>query len=215
MIRPPFNNIVVKVKHKFTQSASAIAKSASIQQGATVHLEDFVNITGEVVSLPKAISDKREYKDFTTKDIRIGDTAIFSYSVICDFLEQGEGVEPKYKNSFFYDGQEYFNCDIRKLFAVIRDGEIRMQNGYVMVSMMDKLPTIILPAGFKKRLQCLSAEVLAIGEPFGNMKSLKCQQGDRVWFSPNVAQSYKINDKPFWIISQRHILGVEEAAVTG
>lgn len=85
MIRTSKNNVVVRVKTKYIKNITNILKMSAIQQHSTIDPADYVNIVGEVVALPLEIEDKREYKGFGVDDIKIGDTAIFSHSVIYEF----------------------------------------------------------------------------------------------------------------------------------
>lgn len=212
MVQSPLNNVVVKIKHKFTEGITGVAKLAAIQNLSSINIEDYVTITGDVVSPPLEISKRREYAGYGCSDIKPGDTAIFSYSVVSDMVQDSPETPPKFKNSFWYNGAEYFNCDILRLFAVIRDGEIRMQNGYVMLSEIEKPALIFLPNNLKKTVGVSSGVVSAIGDPLNGCKKVSSKVGDTVFFNPNVVQSYKINGKPFYIIPQHHILGT---SVTG
>ena len=157
MIQSPENNVIVKVKTKYIGNISKILQLSSIQNGASVDSVDLVNIIGEVVSLPRTISNKIGYKGFSTKDINIGDTAIFSYSIIHDFVIPSEDADPIYRNRMFYKGEEYFLADITKIFGVIRDGEIKMINGYVMASTFSE-SVLVLPSALKKLKKAAETE---------------------------------------------------------
>jgi len=204
MFQPAFNNVIVKVKTKYISNMTDLLKVSAIQHGSTIDPADFVNIVGEIVSVPKAISDKNEYKGFSTDDIYEGDTAIFSYQVIATRIQRPHNQDPIFKNLIYYKGQEYFSVNITQLFAVIRAGEIRMQNRYVMLEQLEKPRIIILDAKTKKLNSAASAVVSNIEN-----NTFQIKEGDKVYFAPNKIQLYQIAGKPFGIIKQKDILGIE------
>ncbi len=205
----PQNNIILKIFPKYIGNISSILNLSAIQNGASVDPADLVNIIGEIVSLPKTIDTaKRGYEGFSTNDIQVGDTAIFRFDVILDFIQRKPDAEKDYKNAFFYDAKEYWLCDIQKLFGVIRDGEIRMVNGYVMLADFNPA-TIFLPTSARKIRKAQPSEIMHIGTPKQNMESLDAKPGETVYFNPNLAAKYQIKGKPFRILQQEKILGKE------
>lgn len=207
MIQAARNNVIVKVKSKYIEQFGDLAIRAALQQGATVHLEDFVNIRGEIVSLPRKVSDTGRYAGFSTKDLKVGDTAIFSFHVVYDhFLREPE--EPQiHKNRISYHGQEFWQCDIGHLFGVIRGEEIVMVNGYVMASPFLENKIITQPTDSKI---CTHSTILHIGNPKEGRPDIKLKRGDTIYFNPIHAQKYQINDKPFIILQQHQILGKQK-----
>ncbi len=211
MLQPPLNNVLVKVKRKYAENAtSKIFKLAEIQNQSSVSAADCVQITGEVVALPLGIGKGVEYEGFTTKDIMLGDIAIFRYDVIFDFVQQkqDENAEPEFKNRIWYNGVEYFLADIRKIFGVIRGEQIIMINGYVMVEEFEE-SKIVLPQHLKRTKQSASTSVLYTGHPKLNQKIAPISQMDKVLFNPFTAQHYEIKGKKFCIIPQDKIFGKE------
>lgn len=208
MIQSPLNNVIVKVTTKYIRNFTSILKMAAIQQGSSVEMADCVNIMGEVVSTPKAINGtQREYNGFTDSDIQVGDIAIFSHNVIFEFENSAPEEEPVFKNEFWYKGQSYFTADITRIFAVVRDGKIRMQNGYVMLEELEKSPLIILSQATKKSISSAQGVVSHIGKNLTNAPRIEAEVGDTVYFNPNKVQHFQINGKPFGIINQQQILG--------
>lgn len=212
MIQSPLNNVVVKVKTKYHKNFSNMMKRANLNPGSQVNPADYVQIFGEVVSVPKTISNRLDYKGYTAEDIRVGDTAIFRYDVIYSFLENVQGDAPLYANMVWFKGQEYFMADIQKVFGVIRDGEIIMINGYCMVEEMSVPSALILPNHLKNVIQASSAILSHIGKPLSHQKCIQVERGDIVYYNPGLIQRYEINDKVFGILSQRHILGRKMAS---
>jgi co-chaperonin GroES (HSP10) len=208
MIQSPVNNVIVKVKTKYIGNISKILQLSAIQNGSSVDSVDLVNIMGEIVSLPRTVSDYIGYKGFSTKDMQVGDTAIFSYSVIHDFVIPAEDADPIYRNRFMYKGEEYFLADVTKIFGVIRDGEIIMVNGYVMSSEFSD-SNFVLPASLKKIKKAAETNVMHIGFPKKEESNIDIQSGDKIYFNSMTAQKYQINQKPFSIIQQNKIFGKE------
>lgn len=208
MIQPAFNNIVVAITTKYIKNISSILKVAALENNSSVDPADLSQIVGTVVSIPKTITTHiRGYNGFTTKDIKVGDTAIFRFDVVCDFVELGAGLGRKFKNMFEYRGKEYWMCDIQKLFGIIRDGEIKMVNGYVMLADFTE-SAIVLPTHLKRKVRgTQSSEVLQIGSAKENLSHIGVKNGETVYFNPNLAAKYQINGKPFRIIQQEKILG--------
>jgi co-chaperonin GroES (HSP10) len=208
MIQSPVNNVIVKVKTKYIGNISKILQLSAIQNGSSVDSVDLVNIMGEIVSLPRTVSDYIGYKGFSTKDMQVGDTAIFSYSIIHDFVIPEEDADPIYRNRMMYKGEEYFLADITKIFGVIRDGEIIMVNGYVMSSEFSD-SNFVLPASLKKIKKAAETNVMHIGYPKKEESNIDIQSGDKIYFNSMTAQKYQINQKPFSIIQQNKIFGKE------
>lgn len=206
MIQSPLNNVIVRMKKKYLRGFTDVMKLAAIQNNSSVEMADLVNIVGEVVSVPLDISKKREYKGFSTVSIQVGDTAIFSPYIVYEFKSTAPEEEPIHKNSFWYR-EELWVCDITRLFAVIRDGEILMLNGYVMIVDIEKPPMIHLPQNIKRKLKTATGVVSEIGEPLSHLPKPNVKKGDTIYFNPSIIQLYAINGKPFGIISQSQILG--------
>lgn len=207
MIQSPLNNVVVQVETKHHKNFSNMFKRANLNPGSQINPADYVTNVGKVISVPKDISDRYDYKGFTTNDIYPDDIAIFRYDVIYDFIENESGDEPLYKNMVWMKGQEYFMVDIQKIFGVIRAGEIIMVNGYCMVENMSVPSALILPQHLKNIIQASSATLTQIGRNLTHMKRISAQPGDTVYYNPGIIQNYEINGKKFGILSQRQILG--------
>ena len=203
MFKPTENRVLVKVKQRYIKNMTSLFKMAAIENNTSLEPADLVNIVGEVCGVPDNIEQKkREYRGFSVSDIKVGDTAIFSHSVIFDFINGKHEDEPVFKNSVRDNRQEYFLADIIDIFAVVRNEEIRMQNGYVMLCEMEKESKIFLPQHLRKR-GVASANVQHIGV------NPQVKTGDRIYFNPNRVAIYQINGKPFGILRFRDILGKE------
>jgi len=206
MIISAQNQLIVQVKSKYCQNFSDLMKRAAIMDNTSIHLEDFVSIVGTVVSIPRSISDDRTHTGFSTKDIQVGDGVIFSFSVIYDHYQKMQEGEFIYKNLITLNAQEFWMADITKIYAVIRNEKIIMINGYVMATPFRE-DKIILAQTSKKTKGVKSSEIMHIGNPKENRTPITAKQGDTVFYNPSVAIKYQINNKPFIILQQHHILG--------
>lgn len=206
MLQPIENKVLVKVNSKYIQVISDIARLSALQNNTSIDPADFVQIQGEIVALPKSISNTREYEGFSTKDLYEGDWAIFSYQVIYDMVYKKDTDKLEFRNMVFYEGQEYFMADIRHIFGAIRGGDIYMVNGYVMLGEYPR-GIIVLQQSSKKVKGTTHSTVMHIGATRTNKEPIDVVSGDEVLFSPYHPQHYKINDKPFIILRQNQILG--------
>lgn len=208
-IRPILNNCLIGIDVVYTSNLSRMLAGANLNPGTQINPADYVASVGEIISIPKLISDKREYKGFSTKDIQPGDKCIIRYDVVFKFHSTDDGSK-KFKNYFWYNRKDYWAASIDKIFGVIRNGEIIMVNGYCMIEDMEKKSLIIENAESKKRTTAFSAILTGIGNNLTHLLNIAAKRGDRVYYNPNVVQSYKIGGKEFGIISQKHILGAEK-----
>jgi co-chaperonin GroES (HSP10) len=212
MLHARHNKLVVKVKTKYHKDFGNMIKRANLNPGSQINPADYVQIMGEVVSVPEFISTRRDYKGYTADDIYPGDTAIFRYDVIYDLVQQEPDAEPIYKNMVWFKGEEYFLADIQKVFGVIRAGEIIMVNGYCMLEEMSNPLGLILPLYLKNLIQGATAKLTHIGRNLSHLKPISAQPGDTVFYDPRILQTYEINNKKFGIIQQSRILGTKTAS---
>lgn len=206
MIQTASDKIIVTVKSKYCKNFTDLMKRVAIQDGTSVHLEDFVSLVGTVVSIPKTISNNRTYTGFSTKDIQVGDEVIFSFNVIYDHYQKMQEGEFIYKNLITLNAQEFWMADITKIYAVIRDEKITMINGYVMATPFAE-DRIITAQRDKKAKGVKSSVVMHIGNPKETHKRITAEQGDTIFYSPNHPIKYQINNKPFIILQQHQVLG--------
>lgn len=208
MIQAPTNKVIVHPKTRYIRHISDLMKRSSIQNGASVDPADVVNIIGEIVSIPQQITKDIQYQGYSTDDLQIGDIAIFSFKVIYDLVIKQENGEPIYRNLVNYNGKEYFSCDIRNLFGVIRGEEIIMVNGYVMLNEFEQ-DKIIMSQSLKKIKRAKYSHIIHIGNNRQHLPNIQAKEGDLVYFNSDKAQHYEINGKKFIILQQDKILGKE------
>jgi co-chaperonin GroES (HSP10) len=200
------NKVIVEVTQKYIGNISNILKIASIENNSSVDPVELVNIVGKVVSLPTTVTDRLGYEGFSTDVMKVGDTIIFSYQVIYDIVQKEEDAEPDFKNIIRVNGKEYFSADITQIFGIVYPDGIKMINGYVMATpFVEK--KIIISAKSKQVKGTTFSHVMHIGSPRKNMVGIDVSQGDTIKYNPMIAQKYQINNKPFVILQQHHILG--------
>jgi co-chaperonin GroES (HSP10) len=196
----PANNLILQIKEKFQQ------KIGSLYIDNRLEPQESVTITGTVVSVPRAITERRDLLGYSTAGIKPGDHVIFRYTVIASFSAQPKNDSNVFKNRIWHDGQEYWRCSIMEVFAVIRGEDIVMLNGYVMTSLPSQSNLIYRTT--VKDYDCTSATVLNIGWRRTHEPAIPVGVGDTIYFHPRLAQHYRIDEKQFLIIRQSHILGV-------
>lgn len=203
---------LIRVKSKFTQHFDKMIAMANLHQGTQVNPADYVNIVGEVVAVPRSVNKRMDFEGFSPKDIQVGDQAIFSYSVIYNLEELPDG-KFKYLNQLNYKKDELFRADITQIFAVIRDGEIIMVNGYVMLTDISEPSKLVLVTTKKVNPTAVSATIAVIGNPLTNKKPIDVNVGERVLLDHRKIQQYQIKEQKFGIVQQRHIYAVENLAI--
>jgi len=207
MLQSPQNKVIVSVKSKYIKDFGDLTKRISIEDNTSVHLEDLVNIVGTVESLPVSISNEGHYKDYSLEGINVGDTVLFSFSVIYDLYQKKQDVgEIIHRNRIQYRGKEYWLADITKIFGVITPIDIQMVNGYVMAEQFEEDKIFMQPESRKSR-KCKSSVLMHIGRPKVGHKRVNAEPGDLIYYNPLKVQKYQINGKPFIILNQSHILG--------
>jgi hypothetical protein len=169
---------------------------ANLFQGSQVNPADYVNNVGEVVAVPRSVKKRMDYKGYSAEGIQVGDTAIFSYEVIYNIEELPDGAF-KYKNQLNYKKDEVFLADITDIFALIRDNQIIMINGYVMIQDISEPSKLILVTQKRVTPNAVSATVIAVGKSLEHQKPIDIQPTERVLLDFRKVQHYQINDQKF------------------
>jgi co-chaperonin GroES (HSP10) len=208
-IHATVNNLIVTIEKRMIADLYNAIRMANIDAGSQVNPADYVTITGKVVSIPKSVCKRIDYKGFTTDGIQVGDTLIFSYQVVFT-MKEGEDGQAVHENAFSYDGKEYWLCDITNVFAYIRDNQIHMVNGYCMLQEVQPPSKIILLSNEAKQMVRASQSLLShIGTPLQGKKSIQAVQGDDVYVDFRKVQHYRVKDTPIAIVRQKDILAKE------
>lgn len=216
MLQTLNNNLLVTLQKK-------LYDTVTFDSGITLHIdpswhpEEFSMLTATVVSVPRGVIDRFDYEGMTC-DVQPGDEILMRYDVVFAYKNQPDRDTPIYKNMILYFNEEtrkyeeYWLCDLQKVFAIIRDGKYIMQNGYVMCEPVEKIHSNLTtrlwtPDQAKGIVYNDRVKITAIWEPLRGNYLLDIYPGDIVHVNTGFAQKYKIDTKTFWIIKQSHILG--------
>jgi len=205
-LQSPMDNLIVSIKSKYTKDFGTLTKRLSIGDATSVHVEDFAQIVGTVVSLPKSISQKNIDNGYSLEGINVGDTVIFAFNVVFDFYQKEPDGAPIYRNRISTGLKDYWLADITKIFGVIRGEEVSMVNGFVMATPFKGDLIFTQPQNRRSRV-AKSSEVMWVGSPRTTQKPIDIQQGDTIFYNPKKTTKYQINDKPFIILSQQNVFG--------
>jgi hypothetical protein len=108
-----------------------------------------------------------------------------------------------------YKGEHYWRCSIIKAFAVIRGLDMIMLNGYMMTELPPPPPKIYIPGFIRSMARTVGVVVRYTGNPLEGVEDIGVKPGDTVYLNPAVIQTYQINGKPFCIIKQSQVCGIE------
>lgn len=208
MIHAPVNTVFVTIAQKFYDKIE-YESGITLYHDTTYHPEEHAMLEGTVVSLPDGIIEREDYKGFTL-DLEPGDQILMRYDVVFAFTDQPDRSTAVYKNLLFWEGQEIWQVDIQKIFAVVRKDAIRMLNGYVLCELYIEHHTdgiLIIPEAYRDVPKNSQVFIRAIGPRLPAIRTMDLQVGDRVACVPGVAQHYQINTKKFCILKRSHILG--------
>jgi len=206
MIISPQDKLIVSITSKYTKDFGSLTKRLSIGDATSVHIEDFAQIIGKVVSLPKELSQKNIDNGYSMDGIEVGDTIIFAFNVVFDFYQKEPDGEPIYRNRIRFDTKDYWLADITKVFGIIRGEKVIMVNGFVMATPFKDDLIFTQPQNRRSRVSKHS-DVMWVGSPRTNQKPIDIKQGDTIFYNPKKTQKYQINDKPFIILTQQQVLG--------
>jgi co-chaperonin GroES (HSP10) len=208
-IEAAVNKVIVTIEKKMIADLYNAIRMANINNGSQINAADYVSITGTVVSVPRSICKRLDYKGYSTKELKVGDILIFSYRVVFNMLE-GEDGEAVHENAFCYEGKEYWLCDIQEVFGYIRNGQIHMVNGYCMLQEVQAPSNIILLSDESKQMLRASKSFLSyIGENMEGSQKIDVAQGDSVYVDFRKVQHYKIGERPIAVVRQKDIYAKE------
>jgi co-chaperonin GroES (HSP10) len=205
--QPPVNKLLVSVRQKFRRGITNVVRAANLTESNQINPLYWVEVCGEVVALPKEITThKRGYEGFSLKDIEVGDVLVFGYDVIGSYYAPDGSGEVKHKNEVFYKGKTFFTVDVTRAFARIREGDMRMLNGYLMVAPPVE-SKLILPQHLKRIRSAAESEVYCTGAPKDGEIDSGISVGDVVYYNPLTVEHYTISEKKFCILESGKVLG--------
>lgn len=203
-IQSPINDLIVQI------SSTHQDKIGNIWIDTKFDPTEHATIVGKVHSIPRyVVQDRPDYKGYSTKDVQVGDTVIMRYDVTSMYKEQKKNEAPTYKHYFMYMGQHFWRASIIKCFAVIRGLDMIMLNGYLMTELPPPPPKIFVPGYIRGLNRTVGVVVRYTGNPLEGVADIGAASGDTVYLNPAVIQTYQINGKPFCIIKQSQVYGIE------
>lgn len=203
-IQSPINDLIVQIKSTYQDKIGNIWIDTKFDP--TQH----ATIVGKVHSIPLyVVQDRPDYKGYSTKDVQVDDTVIMRYDVTSMYKLQKKDEAPTYKHYFMYKGEHYWRAAIIKCFAVIRGLDIIMLNGYLMTELPPLPPRIYVPGNVKSVIRTVPLIVRYSGNPLEGAEDIGVQPGDTVHVNPSIVQTYQINGKPFCIVKQSQVCGIE------
>lgn len=213
----PINVVFVQIKKKVYDTRT-FASGITLYKDTTFHPEEASMCEATIVSLPRAIQDRYDYRGMTRDGggkLHIGDTILIRYDVVFHYHHQPDRDNPIYKNILLYEGQEYWRVDIQQIFGVLRKGSVEMVNGYIMCDPVKiDINMVILHTAehFSWKLSNELFRIRYVGEALAGEPLLDLKAGDRVHTRPGIAQNYQTDWGDFSIIKQSHVLAIENMA---
>lgn len=211
----PYNNVIVQLLKKH-QDEILFDSGIKLYQDTSFHPEEHVTLHGTVVSVPNKILQRPDYQGYQIS-VKKGDEILFRYDVVFSYAKQADRDTPVYKNLLYYDFQEYWLCDLQKIFAVKTGDHYSMQNGYVLLTPIIETKNdtysdlIIRPESAKTVFRKDKAIIKYIGDPLTHQPRLSVQPGDTVYFDAQYVQEYRIGTEVFFILKQSHLLAKARA----
>lgn len=208
----PCNSLIVKLKQKYYDTLS-FESGVKLHVDPSWHPEEWAMLEAEIHTVPDYIIKRFDYEHIRFS-LKPGDIVLIRYDVVFAYNHQPDRDSPIHKNVLFHfneqtqEYEEYWRCDMQKVFAKVDGDEYVMQNEYIMVEPYSPFDLgglggrLWTPAFVEAKQYEDRATVLSINEP-----DLPITKGDKVIFRPRVAQKYRIDQKVFWIISRRHLHG--------
>lgn len=143
---------------------------------------------------------------------KVGDAGECENWITTNFkFASGEGFT--YDNQLYYDDKELWRVDYSFVFAIRRDGHMRMVGDYLLVEpVVENRPLKILHTNLERT----EADRYCIREDKGWLRcgeagSDGMRHGDLLLFEPNLKEKYNIAGKPMYIVKKQFVMGKEES----
>jgi len=204
-IESAVNHLIVEIQEPYQKNFYNAIRMSNLDPGTSVNPADYATITGKVISVPRVLCNRRDYRGVDVSDIKVGDVALFSYTVVHAFNETQTG-ESSFTNEFRVGNRYYWRVDAPQVFGYIRDGEVHMLNGYVMISEVVPPHILHLPTIRKREVFASPATVLAIGKNVVGKKEIDVKPDDKIGIDFRKVANYAIGENKFAIVRQKDIL---------
>ncbi len=208
----PINKLIVSLDKKLYDSRT-FESGQTIYFDPTWQPEEYAMLKARVISVAPGVINRQDYKGYSIC-VEPGDEILIRYDVVFAYRDQPDRDTPVYKNLLFvYNEQleqyeELWLCDILQVFAIIKDGQYQMINGYVMLDPItekraDFTSRIIRPDNYNNIVIKDRAVVRAVNS------SLPIYVGDTVYINPQTVMQYQLNLEKFYIIKEQYVLAKE------
>jgi hypothetical protein len=143
---------------------------------------------------------------------KVGDAGECENWIATNFkFASGEGFT--YDNQLYYEGKEMWRVDYPFVFAIRRDGHMRMVGDYLLVEpVVENRPLKILHTNLERT----EADRYCVREDKGWLRCGECgregmKNGDLLVFEPNLKEKYNVGGKPMYIVKKQFVMGKEES----
>lgn len=163
---------------------------------STYNPNDRVRIYGEVVGLPKSLSnDAMDYSSHLLSEcdieVEIGDKAYFYYIAFSD------------ENIINHEGKMYLKIRYDSIICVVRNGEIKTIAGHVLLIPAKKTEIFLAYSVEKKR--DLTGVVFAAPTPYIG-EDIEFSKGDTVHFYQDSEFENEIEGNKYYVMRQEYII---------
>lgn len=209
----PINKLIVSLERKF-YDARTFESGQTIYFDPSWHPEEYAMLKAVVYSIPPGVIDRQDYNGYKIC-VKPGDEILIRYDVVFAYKDQPDRDSPIYKNLIFRYNEliekfeELWLCDILQVFAIIKDGQYQMLNGFVMLDIIteekDNYSNLLIrPDNYKIQRLKHRAKIRSINS------TLPLNPGDTVFINPHTVMQYQLNLEKFYIIKEGYILAKEE-----
>lgn len=190
-MRSPLNKFTVAIEKPFMDEVQT-ASGIKLYRDTTFNPSQYAATHGTVTALPLFLK--------TPTSVQEGDQVFFSYHVVMDRVQRERDTDV-HKNMIFYKQNKYWLVDNSLVYFSVRDDKISMQNGYVLLDIIEEevKSTLIIPDYLKKVKHISKAKVIASGN---NDVSVD----DIVFFDSRFVETYELWGNDFYILKQERIL---------
>jgi hypothetical protein len=210
----PINSLYVTIEKKF-QETITFDSGVTLYKDTSFHPEESVMLKAKVVSVPRAIQQRYDYRGFDTDIPYVGATILMRYDVIFRYKEQPDRSTPIYKNLVFYGGQEYWRVDIQQALGIFIGGKLYGLNHYIICEPVGaETNNLIIPAKRITMDHFTDHAALKDKPTIGRYRAITDQPnygieaGEEFEVTPGIAQNYEIDTFKFSVINCQRILAL-------
>lgn len=177
------------------------------------YMTEWMNQERQTIHMEKGMKDNQWSAVYTDKYGRLIAGKVGSHGEVENWVASnfkfatGEGFT--YDNRCYYKDKELWRVDYSYVFAIRRDGHMRMVGDYLLVEpIVENLPEIIGTTSLIRP----EKDRYVVRE---NKGWLRCggkggmKDGDVIHFDPHLKEKYNIQGNPFYIVKRQYVFGKE------